>query len=370
MTEDFFLIRARMTKILAISILLLASIIVASVSYALDSWTSSVQAWIYPGNPACAASREYTDGRTIHVLKPEYYAVTDSGSLIRRTVSADGCNGYTPENAAQIKSRSQKQFVTVSSSRNGMAALTSSSAKRATAVTTLVTFVNTIGFTGIELDFEEFGSWTSTDYLNYKTFVRELGNALHAKNHQLMVDGPPIGTTLEQGYYRWRYEDFNALPVDHITIMAYDYQYDYGAGNPITPNQWLTNIVRWSKSKISDNNKIVIGIPSYGYHGKTGSYAITIDTFAQSKLFPGFASATRDPYSYEMRWSYGGTSYVYQDTTSLNLKRNLIEKEGIKHISVWHLGGNNWFSGKSESSLPTQPPTPAPQPTPCTCPQS
>ncbi|MBI4239392.1 hypothetical protein HY620_00180 [Candidatus Uhrbacteria bacterium] len=109
----------------------------------------------------------------------------------------------------------------------------------------------------------------------------------------------------------------------------------------------------------------MIGLPAYGYHGKTGEYAITIDTLEQSKRYTGFATAKRDPNSYEMRWSYGGVSYTYQDTTGLNLKRELIESQGIKHISVWHLGGNAWFSGKTEPAL-TQPT----QPAPCTCPQS
>lgn len=355
LTEERHILSLRAILIVAVS--MLCGALFAQASHALGTWSSSVQAWVYPGNPACAAAKEYSDGRIVHVLKPEYYAVTSTGTLTLRTTATDGCNGYSPENAASIKTYSQKQYVTVSAGQQEMSALVGSAQKRSAATTTLSTFAQTIGFSGVELDFEGFSNWTSADYANYKTFLKELGGALHGKGLRLLVDGPAIGTATEQGYYLWKYEDFNTLPVDQIVVMTYDYQYDYGVGSAIAPNTWVKNVIRWTKSKITDIDKIVIGVPTYGYHGKTGSYALTIDTLTQSKLFPGYTTAQRDPGSYEMKWVANGTTYVYQDSTGLNMKRTLIEQEGIKNISVWHLGGNSWFSGNSE---PTTSPTPQP----------
>ncbi|WP_131781014.1 glycosyl hydrolase family 18 protein [Legionella gresilensis] len=303
----------------------------------------SIQGWIYPGNPACNAKNEYTDGRVIQVLKPEYFTVTGVGVLKRLNVADAGCNAYSKKNVKSIKAHSQQQFVTISANASSMVALTSSAKKRANAINKLINFIKTTNFTGVELDFEEFGSWTDKNYRDYKLFIMELGNALWLINSQLMIDGPPISNSTEQSYYKWRYEDFNDLPVNYIVVMAYDYQYDYGVGTPIAPNTWVIDIINYVKDKVEDINKIVIGIPAYGYHGITGSYKIKLDTFEQSKSYPGFSLAVQDPSSFEYFWQHENTTYFIQTSDSLNRKKALIEAAGIKHISVWHLGGNQWF---------------------------
>lgn len=313
-------------------------------SSGVSSRSASVQAWIYPGPPACNAKQEYSDGRQIDVLKPEYFNVDETGRINLLTEANAGCNGYSSQNVSSIKAFSNKQFVTVSADATAMIALTRNATNRSRGISTLVNFIRANQLTGIELDFEEFGSWSASNYATYKQFVNQLGQALHAINAQLMIDGPPISNSTEQGYYVWRYADFNSLPVDYVLVMAYDYQYDYGAGTPIAPNTWVMNIINHMKSKISDINKIVVGMPSYGYHGATGGYNIRIDTYAQSSTYPGFPTAKQDPKSFENFWVNGSTTYDYQSTQSLDQKRALIESAGIKNISVWHLGGNNWFS--------------------------
>ena len=37
-------------------------------------------AWVYPGAPSCAASNEYSDGRILDVLKPEYFSIMRAGN--------------------------------------------------------------------------------------------------------------------------------------------------------------------------------------------------------------------------------------------------------------------------------------------------
>lgn len=320
------------------------------------TWQSFTQAWLYPGAPACNAPNEYKDGRVTHTLKPEYYRVNASGVLEQITVAIDGCNAYSVSNAAEIKAYSTDRFFTISSGTANMAALCSNSTKRANAISTIISFLGTIGFDGVELDFEGFGGWSAGNYTDYKTFVTELGNALHAAGYKLMIDCPPIGNVTEQGYYQFKYEDFNALPVDYIVALAYDYQYDYGGGSAIAPNAWVTAIVTWVKTKITDVSKIVIGMPSYGYGATTAGYDVTIYTKTQISALTGYSSATRDPNSYEMMFTNAGKSYSYNDTAGLNSKREMIEALGIQNISVWHLGGNDWFNGKDEPTGEIVPP--------------
>src|SRR4030095_14095489 len=67
------------------------------------SWKAHAMAWIYPGPPTCNSAKEYKDGRVIDTLKPEYYTLNTSGTLILLTTANNGCNAYSQGNALEIK---------------------------------------------------------------------------------------------------------------------------------------------------------------------------------------------------------------------------------------------------------------------------
>ena len=300
-------------------------------------------AWIYPGNPACGASTEYADGRKIDVLKSEFFTIA-GGFLTLIDTTNSRCNGYSPATITRLKQYSTEQYATVSSaSADDMETFIDSAlAPNSTEIATLVDFTTTNNITGIELDFEDFSSWTPAAYNSYKLFIAALGDALHAKGKKLMIDGPAISNVTEENWFVWRYADFATLPVDQIVIMAYDYQYDYGAGAPVAPLDWIKAVITYTSSKYP-KEKITIGLPSYGYQGAKGSYRITILTNEQIRKKAGFSTAVRDVRSGEMTWKSGNTVYFYQDTVSLQQKRDAAASMGITSVSVWHLGGNLWF---------------------------
>src|SRR5450755_402705 len=95
---------------LVITALLLLTLLLLGVFQRMTP-TPHIQAWIYPGPPACSASTEMADGRTIDTLKPQYFTLNDSGTLAQIT---SGCNSYSVENAALVKGHSRQQFVTIS----------------------------------------------------------------------------------------------------------------------------------------------------------------------------------------------------------------------------------------------------------------
>lgn len=336
-----------------LTILLLGWLLLApSVSNA-ASWKSFIQAWMYPGAPACNALTEIADGRTIDVLKPQYYINQTSGILRQMTTSTDGCNGYDPSNVALVKQYSREQYVTVASNRANMAVQAASSTLIAQTTSTLVSFVVNNDFEGVDIDYEGYGQWTTTEYANFKTFITGLGNALHANGKKLMVNVPGIGlgySNLLQSLYKIKYEEIDALPVDYIVVLAYDYQYDYGAGESVAPTSWVNAIISWAKTHIGNQNKIVLGLPSYGYHGATAGFSITIDTKTQSLTRTASSTATRNS-DFEMNWANGGTSNLYQDTSGIGSKRTNIESQNIQNISVWHLGGNDWFASTTTEPM-------------------
>ncbi len=313
--------------------------IVVPISEPIDV-TNNTQAWIYPGAPACGSANEYADGRNIDTLKPEYYTVQSTGALRQLTVAADGCNAYSAANVADIKAHSNHQYVTLSGNITNFRKLLSSATLQSAAIDTLTNFTVSSGFSGVEIDWENFSAWTVTDYANYRNFVTALQNSLHAQGKFLMIDAPAISDAKYQSYFLFKYEDF--VNIDYVAIMAYDYQYDYGVGQPVAPELWVKNVINWAKARL-DINKIIIGVPAYGYHGELGSYSPTIDTHEQSSTYPGYSTRKLNADG-EETWVLGNTYYAVQSNSTLDRKKALIESMGIKNVSVWHLGGNLWFS--------------------------
>ena len=303
--------------------------------------TLKTMAWIYPGAPACGATTEIADGRKINTLKAEYFTIT--AGVMQQISSTEYCNGYSATNIAKLKQYSTEQYVTVSSaSAASMAMFLGDETIRKAAVASLTDFVVTNNITGVELDFEDFGGWNADSYALFKVFVTELGTSLHNHSKKLMIDGPAISNTSEQGWYVWRYSDFVNLPVDNIVVMTYDYQFDHGSGQPIAPLDWMRSTMAYISAQYP-KSKLVMGIPSYGYQGTIGTYRSTILTHDQIKSKTGYNTAQRDTRSGEMMWTSGTTQYVFQDSESMNKKAAVAIELGIPAISVWHLGGNMWF---------------------------
>ncbi len=307
---------------------------------------AEIMAWIYPGKPGCSAMAELADGRKISVLKPEYYSVTENGDLNLLTQEDVGCNGFSKANLSLVKSYANKVFVTVSAGDLGTERLMSKQwdDKKQT-IDELVGFTVENDIDGVEIDFEGYGAWSEQTYRDYLGYINELAMALHAVDKEIMIDVPAISGPIEQNYYELRYQDIADLSVDYVVVMAYDYQYDYGAGKSIAPNQWVQDVVKNALQHIG-SDRLVIGLPSYGYYGHRNSYNITVTSSETVVHELGNVTAIRDPYSYEMVGSRDGISYVYQDAISLDKKRRLLESLGVRHISVWSLGGNAWFSAE------------------------
>lgn len=308
------------------------------------AWTAKIEAWVFPGQSDAQA--ELTDGRVLSSVKPEYGTLDTSGVFSSVTGSTNAYDDSAMTNNA--KSHSVLPFFTVSAGRAGMAACVADGTKRTNTINGILSILSSTGFVGVELDWEGYGQWTSTEYTNYKSFVADLCTAVHAVGKKVTVCGPPIGDATEQGYYEWHYEDFESSTVDYICALAYDWNFDFGAGTAIAPTDRVRNVCLWMRSKITDLDRIVVGMPNYGYYGTTGGFSITNITKTQAAARTGYGGATRDTASEEMMFASGGVSTVYNDQTGITTKREIIEDEGIRYISVWHLGDNDWFTARTE----------------------
>lgn len=317
------------------------------------------QTWLYPsgtGDSECTAKKEYADDRVKNgALKPEYWSVNSDGSVSLETTAGGVCNAYSAADVADLKAHSAFQYPTVSGMTTAdVHALVSSATKRKNAVSQLTSLVVSAGVTGVDVDLEDYWSWSAADFGHYKTFLGQLASALHAQGKRLQVDAPAM--TEDASFYD--YAAVSATGVDELVIMAYDEEFDTAPGDrclPVTPYAWLRHVTRYAQSKVPDPSRLVIGLPSYGFSapdpcdtdGITGNIQ-----FSDMRRSPGFSTdpatvkARRDASSGEIRWTSGGTLYDYVDSVSLDAKLAVLKTLGVTKVSVWSLGGGNpWFTG-------------------------
>jgi spore germination protein YaaH len=315
------------------------------------------QTWLYPGSTGdstCTAQAEYADNRVLTgALKPEYWAVQHNGSVLLETTADGSCNTFSAANVADLKAHSAYQYPTISGMTTAdVHALVSSSTKRSKAVSQLTSLVLDNGLSGVDVDLEDYWSWSPSDFTNYKKFLTQLATSLHAQGKRLLVDAPSM--TADASFYD--YAQVAATGVDELVIMAYDEEFDTLPGArclPITPYDWLKQVTTYAQSKVPDHSRLVIGLPSYGYHvpDPCDLNAVTGNIqFSDMRSSPGFSTdpaviaARRDRSSGEIRWVSGGVLYDYVDSASLTAKLKVLTDLGVTKVSVWSLGGGNpWF---------------------------
>jgi len=362
----------------------------------LDPNKKSIQAWIYPGyndpaTHACDATSEYQDGRLINLLKPEYLHI-NSGVLQLYPFSLVGCNGYNENNASdvlnlQFGTVTRPGYITVSGSHLSLKTLLEDQTKKnalKNAIINYMTYNNSMPnmskFEGVELDFENpsisdtvpFGPslWNDPVPINvscwgsyqkywssYFQLINMIGDALHSMPipKKLMIDCPEMN---QDASGKWDYGFFKNNPnVDYICVMAYDYMYTH-SGEAVAPTNWVSNIVDYVISKMGGStsndynmNKVIIGIPSYGYTLVNNEVVLKqkLDAQAQTGYY-NISDNPRDAASYERYFTKNGIKWYYQDGIGMSAKEEFIRSKGIKHVSVWSLGGNTWFN-KMEDTL-------------------
>ncbi len=324
---------------------------------------STLMGWLYPDN-TIDATNHVISGQ-IHTISALWYEVKSDGSLDKRDASGDGSNWYyTAANAETMRKYTVEQYVNVTGgSITGAETLMSSSSNRAAAISTLVTFCQDNYFTGVDLDLEIFsisGGSDTTKYGNFKTFCRELGAALHKEGFKLRVDGPAIWNSStvvtanewtnrnSTNYYTFKYEDFENFPeVDSLVIMAYDYYTDNGfafdSNASIAPLEWMKDCYKFIRTKITNPNRLIAGIPNYTIYGDQGAYSGTQVTYNGAKSRTGYSGATRHTSSQEMKFTdttpTPDQDTYYCDETTLNQKRLAAMSCGITRHCIWALDG-------------------------------
>lgn len=329
--------------------LLILACVVSSLisSSASAAWRSA--AWIAPWDPNSLASIQNNAG-ALQESNPVWYEWNADG-----TIKA-GWNAENPTwRAAMTGTKllpTVQNVIAGTFSATASTAMLSSVTAREAHVTSIVNLVLSKAYDGIDIDYERV---VTTERADFTAFITSLSQKLHASGKQLSV----TVYAKQSDAQNWNgpgSQDWIALGklADTIKIMAYDYSYSSSVAGPITPIDWLDKVTTYAQSVIQ-NDKIIIGLPWYGYDwvgttGKGVTYASAMQVAQANGVTP-----TRDANG-ELTYTYGGNHTVYfQDAASYtrkvwSLKQNHPSIGGFAH---WCAGQEDPDTWKTVRENPT-----------------
>ncbi len=256
---------------------------------------------------------------------------------------------------------------------NDLETLLSNPTYRQTLINNLIEQVQAGNADGVNIDFESF---PASQKENMVTFITDLTTEFHTQ-----IPGSQV--TLAMPAVDWNNAwDYNALATisDGLFIMGYGYHWSgsstTGPISPLTgPGYTLTwTIFDYLEKTNFQQDKLILGVPYYGYDWPTASSApgasttgtgnpkiyAEMEPLAQSYGKQWHESSQTPWYHYQdSNWHQGW----YDDSLSLSLKYDFAMYHDLKGIGMWALGydGTNpelWellyakFSGGSPPTIP------------------
>lgn len=215
------------------------------------------------------------------------------------------------------------------------------------------------GFTDLNLDIESFMTASPSGQEKFTEFVQTVKDQLVQQNlGTLTLDLIPIALVTPKLY------DAKALGAiaDAVVLMTYDYHYTgsftAGAIAPVggagTTLEYDVEAAVKEALKVMPKEKILLGVPLYGYEWETISSATesatipggssTASTRRVAEILTGCTNCTRgiDPVSREPYVMYPENNYFnqiyYEDESSMQEKVALARKYELGGIAVWALG--------------------------------
>lgn len=222
-----------------------------------------------------------------------------------------------------------------------------------TLIDNIIKTMNNKGFRGVIVDFERI---PPKDRENYNNFLRELVRRAHASNYLVGTALAPKTSAEQSGpwYEAHDYEAHGKI-VDFVILMTYEWGWSGGPPRAVAPINEVSKVLNYAVSVIP-SNKILMGIPFYGYDWKLpfvpgGKFAEAIgNQEAVIRAGKYGANIKYDNISKSPFYNYideNGIRHVvwFEDSRSMMAKFNLVKQYGLRGVSYWALGKpfpQNW----------------------------
>lgn len=238
-----------------------------------------------------------------------------------------------------------------------------------TAVNSIIETYQKFNFDDINVDFEYVGEPSITTRNNFIIFIKNLKNKCLQINKNCRIDIDIFGDTAAKTRL-WDLEQLSSV-VDRFIVMAYDYYRKTSTqAGPVAPlsgkcksDKLITKCLDQDIvyhialiAKIVPSEKIILGVPFYGYEWQTASRDFLANTYPRTGSLASYAriqSLFSDPNvsSLSAIWSENTLSpYLvfeidkeihqihYENQESLKQKIMLVNSANLGGIAIWALG--------------------------------
>jgi spore germination protein len=215
--------------------------------------------------------------------------------------------------------------------------LLSSQSSRALLIGNLLDVVKKNNYDGVNIDFE------LMDYRDanlFTSFLEQLKTSL-GPNKTLSV-AVFARTGKENWPTPYQYKRIGAI-ADRVVVMAYDYSYSTSKAGPVAPLWWVQAVTEYMIDSIP-REKILLGMPTYGYNWSDGSKAVTVTASKLAEIEKKyevqkyFDQASMSPYCIYYDENGQRHEIWMENQQSLAAKWNIVVANRLGGMSFWRIG--------------------------------
>ncbi len=293
-----------------------------------------ISAWIAYWDIKRGFNTAQENKEEIDSVSPVWFYTNADGSISKRNPST------YEEYVEKIHNNNQKIIPTITnSSAEELSQIINNEKILEFHIDQITALAQDYNFDGIDIDYENLNG---EDKESFSNFIKILGQKLHEKNKLLTIAVLPKTDNLIYQFSQSRQaQDWEEIgeAVDEFRIMGYDWTHNSTTNaGAISPVYWLEEILEYALEKV-DRNKIVLGLPLYGYYWKGNN--VSALTWEDAKELEQSGTKEFDTLTQENKIVTDQGEAWYQDAESIKLRINLAKEKGIKGVVFWRLGGED-----------------------------
>jgi spore germination protein len=248
-----------------------------------------------------------------------------------------------------------RNYITSGFSAELVGTILENSTFRQNLVDSIIHLTNSRGFGGVSLDLEFIPPQRRNDFIS---FLRELKTRLGSLILHVNVHAKAANLPTNRIVGAYDYLEIGKI-ADFVAIMTMDYGYPGGPPAPISPYQWVEEVIKYALTLVN-RKKLFIAFPLYGYdkvvttNATRGLSVLAAQNEAISAGIPiQYNNTFKSPW---YRYRTGTVDHIvwFEDIRSYVEKYNLIDIYQLVGATYWQIGlsaPQNWAFLNKEISV-------------------
>lgn len=197
---------------------------------------------------------------------------------------------------------------------------------------------------GVDIDFEYI---YPEDKVEYENFIRKMTNALHDEGYLVTAALAPKISSDQKGilYESHDYKVIGSI-VDYVLLMTYEWGFTLSPPMAVAPVNNVEKVIQYALTEM-DADKIIMGIPNYGYNwtlpyekGTRASVVSNEEAIQLAQQYGAtiqFDETAQAPHFYYFDDEGIEHEVWFEDARSIEAKLQLVEKYDLAGIFYWTL---------------------------------